>query len=303
MSKITLFYDDYCSWEKDYIQELFGNINCNIISIKLDKLNNTLEKEDEIINNNILVFSSNIHAFDKIRKIVLKIKPIIIVHLSDEWGNKPEYTDLASHTKLLLHQYHFNHYPYHNYDNIIQMPLGYMTNMFNKQNAFNCELKPILERKYKWSFIGNIKHDRQELIDKFSKKFGEKNVGNNISPSKMFDIYNDSVFVPNGRGNVLIDCFRIYEAILSGSVPIIVCEEKEFNERFYYNNDAPPFIFESNWDNAVNKCEYLLNNVEELEKISKKNYEWLQNKIKSIQGMIYQIVRAHTSLKEESKHI
>lgn len=295
MSKITLFYDEYCSWEKDYIQELFGNINCDIIFIKLDKLNDKLEKEDEIINNNILVFSSNIHTFDKIRNIVLKIKPIIIVHLSDEWGNKPEYTNLASYTKLLLHQYHFNHYPYRNYSNIIQIPLGYMTDMFNsnKQNAFNCKLKPILERKYKWSFIGNIKHDRQELIDKFSKKIGENFVGNNISPSNMFDIYNESIFVPNGRGNVGIDCFRIYEAILSGSIPIIVCDEKEFNERFYYNNDIPPFIFESTWDNAVNKCTHLLNanNAEELEKISQQNYEWFQKKIKSIQDAIYQIVR------------
>lgn len=291
MSKLTLFYDSYCSWEKDYIQELFGNISYDMICIELRKLNNKLENIDEIINNNILVFSSNINSFDKIQNIVLQIKPIIIVHLSDEWGNKPEFTHLASHTKLLLHQYHFNHYPYHNYTNIIQMPLGYMTDMFNKENAFNCKVKPILGRKYKWSFVGNIKQDRQELIDKFSKKIGENFVGNNISSSNMFDIYNDSIFVPNGRGNVGIDCFRIYEAILSGSIPIIVCKETDFNERFYYNNDIPPFIFEDTWDNAVNKCEYLLNNVEELEKISQKNYEWLQKKFKSMQDAIYQVVQ------------
>lgn len=40
--------------------------------------------------------------------------------------------------------------------------------MFNKEKAFGYKLKPILERKYKWSFIGNLtKQDRPELINKF----------------------------------------------------------------------------------------------------------------------------------------
>jgi hypothetical protein len=274
--------------------------------------------EDELINNNILVFSSNIYTFQEIKNLVIRIKPSIIVHLSDEWGNKPEYTHLASYTKLLLHQYHFNHYPYNEYNNIIQIPLGYMIGMFNGEKAFNHKIKrdlvpfcissgnakPISEKKYIWSFIGNTqKQDRKELIYKFTKKFSKKEltnknrlkntensdnyfVGNNIQPVEMLDIYNNSMFVPNGKGNVVIDCFRIYEAILAGSIPIIVCDEKEFNERFYYNNDIPPFIHEKTWDEAVDKCEYLSKNIKELENISHKNYEWLQNKFKSIQEVI-----------------
>jgi hypothetical protein len=286
MSKITMIYDNYASWEKDYIQELFSLLNYDIIYVEKQNLMNKLNEEDKIINNNILIFSSNHYTYNEILNIVLRIKPIIIVHLSDEFGNKPEYTYLASYTKLLLHQHHFKHYPYNNYNNIIQIPLGYMTEMFHKEKALTYNLKPLLERKYKWSFIGNIKQDRKELIDKFSKKMDEKFVGNNILPSKMFEIYNDSIFVPNGKGNVVIDCFRIYEAIFSGSIPVIVCDEAEFNERFYYNNDIPPFIYEKTWDDAVNKCEKLLKNTEELENIQKKNYEWLQNKINSIQNKI-----------------
>ena len=258
-------------------------VDYDIIYVEQDILINKLYQEYDIINNNILVFSSNIYTFNQILNLILRIKPIIIIHLSDEWGYTPEYTQLALYTKLLLHQYHNKNYPYNNYKNIIQIPLGYMTNMFNNKNALNLKLKPILERDYKWSFIGNIKSDRLELIDKFSKKINNNFVGNNIKPSDMFDIYNNSIFIPNGRGNVTIDCFRIYEAILSGSIPIIVSEKSEFNDTFYYNNDIPPFILEKTWDDAVNKCEYLLNNIEELQNIQKKNYEWLQQKIKSIQ--------------------
>jgi len=294
MSKITIIYDNSAGWEKDYIGELFRKLDYNIIYMEKEKLINKLENEDEIINNNILVFSSNIYTFDEILTIVVRLKPIIIVHLSDECGIKPEFTSLASYTKLLLHQYHFNHYPYDKYNNIIQIPLGYITDMFSKEYALNFKRKPILERKYKWSFIGNIKHDREELISKFSEKFEEKFVGNNISSSDMCNIYNDSIFVPNGRGNSVIDCFRIYEAILSGSIPIIVCEEPEFIGRFYYNNDIPPFIYEKTWDDAVDKCEKLLNNIEEIENILHENYEWLQKKIISIQEIIYSTVESNT---------
>jgi hypothetical protein len=287
MSKIKLIYDNCAGWEKDYIRELFSNLDYDIIYVSLEMLTNKLEDENDIIDNNILVFSSNVYTFDQILNVVLRIKPKIIVHLSDEFGYRPEYTHLASYTKLLLHQYHFNHYPYNNYNNIIQIPLGYMVGMFNAENALNFKLKPMLERKYKWAFIGNIKQDRLELIHKFSAQIDDHFISNNMSSSNMHDIYNNTIFVPNGKGNVVIDCFRIYEAILSGSIPIIVCEEPEFNERFYYNNDIPPFIFEKTWDSAVNKCVHLLEHVEELENISAQNYEWLKKKIISIQEVIY----------------
>ena len=291
MAKIKLIYDVCASWEKDYIMELFNKINYDIISVIPEVLKDKLDEEDKIINNNILVFSSNVYTFDQILNIVLRIKPIIIVHLSDEWGNKPEYTKLASYTKLLLHQYHFNNYPYDNYNNIIQIPLGYMKGMFDNKNALNFKIKPIIERKYNWSFVGKMKSDRKKMIDKFSKKINKNFVGNNINVLDMFNIYNNTIFVPNGRGNVSLDCFRIYETILSGSIPIIVCDEHEFNNTFYYNNDIPPFILEKTWDNAIDKCNYLLKNIEELENIQKKNYEWLKNKIESIQNIIYSKIK------------
>jgi len=276
MRNIKLIYDNNATWEKDYILELFSNVNCDIIYIESGKLNYELEKEHNIINNNIFVFSSNSYTYKEILNVVLRIRPKIIVHLSDEYGDRGEYTHLASHTKLLLHQHHFNHYPYNNYNNIIQIPLGYMTGMFDGKKALDYKTKPLLDRKYKWSFIGAIKQDRQKLINNFSKKFKENFVGNNMLPSEMRNIYNNSIFVPNGKGNVVIDCFRIYEAILSGSIPIIVCDKSEFNERFYFNNDIPPFIYEKKWSKASTKCKQLLNNEEKLKKVAKKNYRWLK---------------------------
>ena len=289
MSKITIIYDNYASWEKDYLNELFSVLDFDIIYIEKEILNNKLDNEDKIINKNILIFSSNNYLYSEILNIVLRINPLIIVHLSDEYGTKPEYTHLAPYTKFLFHQYHYNHYPYQYYNNIIQIPLAYMSGMF-RDKSFNYTLKPIKDRKYKWSFIGNMKQDRKESIDKLSTKFNENFVSSNIPTSEIFEIYNNSIFVPNGRGNIVLDCSRIYEAILSGSIPILVCSELEFNETFYYNNNIPPFLFEKSWDDAVLRCEELLYKVEELEIISSKNYEWLQTRIKFLQTIILSIL-------------
>jgi len=300
MSKIKLIYDNNCTWEKDYIKELFSLIEYDLIYADLNNLINKLHDEEQYINDKsfmILVFSSNVYRYRDILKIVLRIKPIIIVHLSDEWGNRPQYTDLAAHTKLLLHQYCQKNYDYNKYNNIIQIPLGYMTGMFNnkiskdltlgdKNFALNIKLKPISERKYKWAFIGRKKQDRRIILFKFSRKIKEKFYGKNIKPSNMFDVYNDSIFIPNGRGNFTLDCFRIYEAILSGCIPVIVGKNDELDTIFYYNNDKPPFIIEETWDNAINKCMYLLDNIKELENVQQQNYKWLENKIKSIQKLI-----------------
>lgn len=282
MAKIKLIYDSYATWEKDYIPELFSIINYDFVALET-----ILYDDPIIINNNILVFSSSAHTYNEIINIVIKIKPKIIVNLSDEFGNRHEYTNLAHYTNLLLQQYHFNSYCCNKYSNIMQIPLGYMTNMFSRKPAFSYISKPISERKYIWSFAGAVKQDRQELIDKFSNEFDKFWVGNNISPQTMLDIYSDSIFIPNGKGYNVIDCFRIYEAILSGCIPIIVCSDEEFNERFYYNNDLPPFIYEKTWDLAVAKCRYLLNNPCELESVAKLSYIWLENKIKILQKAIY----------------
>lgn len=300
MTKINLIYDNSCTWEKDYIKELFSLIEYDLIYVDLNNLINKLHYEEQYINDKsfmILVFSSNVYRYCDILKIVLRIKPIIIVHLSDEWGNRPQYTHLAEHTKLLLHQHRQKNYDYNKYNNIIQIPLGYMTNMFNnkiaqditlgdKNFALNTKLKPISERKYKWAFIGRIKQDRRIILFKFSRKIKEKFYGKNITSSKMFDVYNDSIFIPNGRGNFTLDCFRIYEAILSGCIPVIVGKNDELDTIFYYNNDKPPFIIEETWDNAINKCMYLLDNIKELENVQQLNYKWLENKIRSIQKLI-----------------
>ena len=305
-----LFYESNCYWEIDYITKtLLKDINFNIkffdtqeirnINIFLNLLNNIdcnidsnrLDKKDNIINNNIFVFGSNSeYPSDnledyKIYPIIELIKPRIIIHLSDEWGNKPALNELGRNSNLLLlRQYsHPNYSNISNGNNILQIPLGYMHDMF--ENDFEkIQIKKSSEREIKWSFIGNIKQDRLEMINEFACL--TPNIVKKGEPVEMREIYRNSVFVPNGRGNKSLDCFRIYEAVLCGAIPIIVSENnQEFKETFS-GMDNPPFLYCNSWKEALGVCKFLFSNPDILNKEQEKLLNWWTNYILKLRNII-----------------
>lgn len=112
------------------------------------------------------------------------------------------------------------------------------------------------QRTYNWSFIGHIGHKlrgRQHAIDVFSTwtPFRISKHGEYIHPPEMRDIYNSSKFVLVGKGDHSYDCFRIYEAIIAGAIPIVSGPEKELQMTFWYNNDKPPLVFAENVTQAL----------------------------------------------------
>lgn len=288
---IYICYHD-TNWELDYIKyDICKDIDTIYID-NISKINDTfLNNNINLINNNILIFSSNELGYDDINNIVNKLNPLIIIHLSDEGGNIKEYNMLANKTKLLLREY--NHFGYNNYNNIYQIPLGYMQKMLSNTNNLSStnrtDIKSMNDRKYIWSFIGNIKQDRLQLINLFKKNFNSY-FCDRTKPENMFNIYNNSIFVPNGRGNITLDCLRLYEASLCGAIPIVVGDMNEINITFNYNNNLPPFIYEKSWEDAINTCKNLLNNKNELIKKQRQILLWWNTIISDIQNKIKNII-------------
>jgi hypothetical protein len=105
-------------------------------------------------------------------------------------------------------------------------------------------------------------------------------------PCKCFNIYNNSIFVISGRGNVSLNCFRIYEAIVAGAIPVIVGSIDEINNTFNFNNKLPPFIYDETWENVVIKCNDLLKNYEKLQEIQDNLLSWWKNEIIHINKLI-----------------
>ncbi len=79
------------------------------------------------------------------------------------------------------------------------------------------------DRNLQWAFIGTLKQDRQAIIKAFSAALNTSyHVSHETAPSAIFDIYKHAVFVPNGRGNIVLGCFRLYEASMAGAIPVVV---------------------------------------------------------------------------------
>ena len=96
------------------------------------------------------------------------------------------------------------------------------------------------DRSLQWAFVGRLKQDRRTMVDAFSFALNESyHISYDSPPAEIWDVYRNAKFVPNGRGNVILDCFRLYEASLAGAVPVVVRSWSEIRVTFYYGGDIP----------------------------------------------------------------
>uniref|UniRef100_A0A6C0JK66 Exostosin GT47 domain-containing protein n=1 Tax=viral metagenome TaxID=1070528 RepID=A0A6C0JK66_9ZZZZ len=325
---VKAFYLKNAFWEIDFlVRDVFVGLDVSFFNETEPML---LEPSD--IGNCLLVVNDS-YSLERVLKIVKKIKPVCIFHLSDETGSKSDWFVLASHCTYLFKQHNHRHCRIDTHPNIIQLCLGYVPTMFvglstpyptmfvgsstsyptmfvglstpyptmfvgsstpypttsNSLSSFDFinELMPICERSLDWAFIGSLKSDRQEMCTCFAEAFTKRyiSVGNNswdsknqiVRPSDMADIYRKTVFVPIGRGWVTLDCFRFYEALLCGAIPIVVGPSDEIDVAYCYGGNMPSCIRASSWQEAVIICKRMRDSAEglvELQKIQNQNVAW-----------------------------
>lgn len=219
----------------------------------------------------VFVFSCRLHDFLNIKNVIQKINPKVIIMLSDEFHqeNKSIYNQLGNECELFLRQYHHPSYEYT--PNTIHIPLGY-TN----------DCKVFKENKnLKWSFCGEKKSDRNEMINQFYN-LKPYLIGNSLPKEVMCKIYSESMFVPCGRGHSSLDCFRLYEASMNGAIPVIVGSKEEIESTFKYEEN-PPWIFAETWNEAVEKCMSTEIN-------SQSVIEWWNRRISKIKTKVKQVL-------------
>ena len=290
---LNIFYKKNAhQWEEDFIKNDIFNKNYYDISINYVYIeNNHCEYKNE---KNILIFN-NCLTNDFIQSLIISLKPIALFYIGDENGKGLQYYSLDKYTQIFYRQYNHQNINYNK--NNLQLPLGYVKYFLEGRSSLEIEIKPISKRQYTASFIGTIKSDRIQMCNTFNRRFKNNYISQSDTdwsdpmkqkflPKDLFNIYNSSVFVINGRGNVSLDCFRIYEAIVAGSIPVVVGNINEINITFNYNNDKPFLIIANNWNEAVDKCDNLLEKIDILQEIQKKNRQWWRRQIFQIQNNI-----------------
>jgi hypothetical protein len=115
------------------------------------------------------------------------------------------------------------------------VPLGISHHSFGTARTF----PKSSERQYIWSFLGQInKSSRPEIAKHLGSLephvlFATDEIAcvstwnqidgarRRLSQDRCHDILLDSVFVPAAMGNVNLECWRVYEALESGAIPIV----------------------------------------------------------------------------------
>lgn len=175
-------------------------------------------------------------------------------------------------TKLYVRQY--NHRNYVSYPNIVHMPLGYRTGMYlNTTSTDNMQKKLYMNRTIVWSSIGDMSKQDRPLLVKTLLDLTPNIYGEGFLTNEVRNVYEKSIFTPNGKGYQVLDCFRLYEASSCGSIPVLVGSDKEFDINFEHEN-KPPWIFASNWANAREKMEDLMKKPEVVFETRKKLLKW-----------------------------
>jgi predicted O-methyltransferase YrrM/GR25 family glycosyltransferase involved in LPS biosynthesis len=280
-------------WEYDFISNkiLPSNIYKQDYFMTLNDVRNTNQTFD------VLIYSARdpnnycwgwMPSYEEVLECVLKVKPKIIIQLSDEFLSEDlqQHNELATYCELFLRQHHHPNYKY--YTNTLHIPLGYI-------NGFNTEgkdIRKISNRKLNWSLVGCQKSDRKKCIKHFIEidnflisMFDENTLSGEddyiVTRKDIFNLYNNTIFCPATRGWTTLNAGRIYEAAMCGAIPVIVGSKEEIDSTFKYEEN-PPCIFATSWEEASNICKELLNDKEKLQQIQDNLLLWWNHRISKI---------------------
>lgn len=104
---------------------------------------------------------------------------------------------------------------------MLELPNGeYITSIQASRDSLKMRTS---DRNTTWSFVGSLKRhtrerERQEILMTF-KSWGHSVVASVPSP-QMREIYNSSRFVLMTRGHANLACFRFFEAMICGAIPV-----------------------------------------------------------------------------------
>lgn len=209
---------------------------------------------ETVIDNSVIIYSNNKNNCDDkfieyLNKFTQSGYDFYLLHLSNESLNHNfNYYTLANHC--------FRNY----YDKNIKLnnctfiPLGFKSNFLNREKSY----ENIKEKIYDFAFIGQIKSDREILVNiletldnVFIHKTTRWNCHTALSELDCSNIYSQTKFIPCPMGYEHPDSFRIMEALESGSIPIIM----NYNNFDYFDNvwdSNSPIPRINNWDEIIN---------------------------------------------------
>lgn len=178
-------------------------------------------------------------------------KQFTLLHTSDEWERDALDVYALPGCKHVVRNYWRPGLP----GNVLTIPLGYKKGMFGSERV-STAMQP-----YLWTFAGDPnKSGRAAVLSTLTEAGPYKmhctagwKAANCLTVDEYRAFLQSGTFTPCMTGNWNVDCFRIWEALECGSVPIVFSPTK--NQPYNYFNgllgDGHPLIVVNAWEDAA----------------------------------------------------
>lgn len=166
----------------------------------------------------------------------------------------------------------FNADRYRDSRNLMIAPLG-VPRHFVKPGR----LRDIGSRTYAWSFLGEVKNEsRNNMVaalkavrgNHFAHGISAWGSEDSIRGSAYSDILAESIFVPSPSANVHSECYRTYEALECGAIP--VADTEYYRETF----GAPFPVCPPTWQGAPDLLNSFLDDADSLKRLHRDCQAW-----------------------------
>lgn len=153
----------------------------------------------------------NPEAFRLLQSDIRDGKKVGIIHLSDEWFRSD--TSWYEGAAFVLKYYYCS---FITHPAIKYLPLGCPEHI-----VIPGKIKSASERGLLWSFCGQRKYSRVEMLSALEGISPHQYPQAYISGEDYQNMVNDTVFAPCPMGNTTPDTWRLYEALEAGCIPIV----------------------------------------------------------------------------------
>ena len=288
-NKIVLLYLD-SGYERDYIVEVLLRPHFEIVhelfanypSVQTSDFESIREISKSKNAKVVFVFSSNtlgdVNVLERIFDIV---EPTVVVHNSDEYGERESILRMSYKTKLFFTQYAY-YYNGSTFRNTHPFNVPFMPGVIDPLSiTYNTHQPKLIV----WSFIGRFQwvlrdgsvRERITDLKRFKDAMQTDAVycSDKTPKEKVCQIYETSVFTISPKGNVSMHCSRIFESIMSGCIPVMANDDlTDIERQFDFFGLSIPFVYANTWEECAIKCKWLLANPDDLEMTRKRCFDW-----------------------------
>ena len=271
LKKVVMIESSRTFWENGYIvKEYLKGYNVTVQQYDAEAFNRNspafanLKRHVPVLNPPVvLTVHAEVTSCADFEWMLQALKPALTFLLSNELGGKGCHQDAAgTHSGLVLRHYSAIKYNYKQYPNVHQVMLGSRDGMMDHiTDATWKNLIPAPKRRNVWAFSGAKKSDREEMVAELKPLTPNEWYWETKTPAETADLMLNATFVPNGRGWVSLECFRLFEASRLGAIPVVVGSTTEVEVSFSYHlgymGKLPPWLYASSWSEAREKMEKL----------------------------------------------